>query len=188
MLFIMAPHTSPHIPLLTSHAFTSNTYPSPLTLHPSQLLVTSHPTPFIVTHHLSPYTLHSYSSPLTLHPSQLLLTSHPTPFTVTPHLSPYTLHSYHSPLTLHRSQLPLISHSTPLTVTPHVAYPFALPFTTPEKSLRKHCEEYGSVLALRIFPEKGYAFIKYESHEIAARAIYSLNGQTFHGQVIKVPT
>lgn len=82
---------------------------------------------------------------------------------------------------------------TPLTLPPHPAplhslslSPSTFPLTTSEKSLRKHCEEHGSVLALRIFPEKGYAFIKYESHEIAARAIYSLNGQTFHGQVIKV--
>ena len=99
-------------------------------------------------------------------PSLLPLISNPTPFTLTLTVSP-TL--------------------SPLSYTPlSLSLPTALPLTASEKSLRKYCEDYGSVLALRIFPEKGYAFIKYESHEIAARAIYSLNGQTYHGQVIKV--
>ena len=98
-------------------------------------------------------------------PSPLPLPPNPTPFTLTisPTLSP-------------------LSHYTPFSLS----LPAALPLTASEKSLRKYCEDYGSVLALRIFPEKGYAFIKYESHEIAAQAIYSLNGQTYHGQVIKV--
>ena len=89
----------------------------------------------------------------------------------TPHPTPYTPHPTPPQHTFFSSN------------SPHL---FSLPLATSEKSLRKYCEDYGSVLALRIFPEKGYAFIKYESHEIAARAIYSLNGQTFHGQVIKV--
>ena len=55
-----------------------------------------------------------------------------------------------------------------------------------DKVLRKHCEQYGSVLALRIFPEKGYAFVKYESHDIAAGAISVMNGQTLQGQIVKV--
>ena len=56
----------------------------------------------------------------------------------------------------------------------------------PDKHVRKHCEQFGSVLALRRFPEKGYAFVKYESHDTATKAICSMNGQTFCGQIIKV--
>jgi RNA recognition motif-containing protein len=54
-----------------------------------------------------------------------------------------------------------------------------------DKHIRKHCEQFGSVLALRRFPEKGYAFVKYESHETATKAICSMNGQSFCGQIIK---
>ena len=101
-----------------------------------------------------------------------------------PHPHPY-LSSLTPPHSLSLSLLAQHSHPSPIILL-SLSLPTALPLTASEKSLRKYCEDYGSVLALRIFPEKGYAFIKYESHEIAARAIYSLNGQTYHGQVIKV--
>ena len=45
---------------------------------------------------------------------------------------------------------------------------------------------FGTITDIRIHPERGYGFIKLDSHENAAMAICSLNGTMIHGRPLKV--
>uniref|UniRef100_A0A671NLT7 Nucleolysin TIAR-like n=1 Tax=Sinocyclocheilus anshuiensis TaxID=1608454 RepID=A0A671NLT7_9TELE len=44
---------------------------------------------------------------------------------------------------------------------------------------------FGQIMEIRVFPEKGYSFIRFSSHESAAHAIVSVNGTTIEGHVVK---
>lgn len=40
-------------------------------------------------------------------------------------------------------------------------------------------------MEIRVFPEKGYSFVRFSTHESAAHAIVSVNGTTIEGHVVK---
>ncbi|TRY99569.1 hypothetical protein DNTS_032880 [Danionella cerebrum] len=51
--------------------------------------------------------------------------------------------------------------------------------------MRQTFSPFGQIMEIRIFPEKGYSFIRFSSHESAAHAIVSVNGTTMEGHVVK---
>ncbi|KAJ8360898.1 hypothetical protein SKAU_G00174230 [Synaphobranchus kaupii] len=40
-------------------------------------------------------------------------------------------------------------------------------------------------MEIRVFPDKGYSFVRFNSHEGAAHAIVSVNGTSIEGHVVK---
>ena len=44
---------------------------------------------------------------------------------------------------------------------------------------------FGQIVETGVFPDKGYSFVPFNSHESAARAIVSANGTTIDGHVVK---
>jgi len=64
-------------------------------------------------------------------------------------------------------------------------YVGGLPGGIPNDTVRRHFQEYGNIVDARIFGEKGYAFIKFDSHAAAATAICKGNGSEIHGSYLK---
>ncbi|XP_077093131.1 nucleolysin TIAR isoform X1 [Siphateles boraxobius] len=54
-----------------------------------------------------------------------------------------------------------------------------------EHLMRQTFSPFGQIMEIRVFPEKGYSFIRFSSHESAAHAIVSVNGTTIEGHVVK---
>ncbi|XP_065177412.1 nucleolysin TIAR-like [Sycon ciliatum] len=54
-----------------------------------------------------------------------------------------------------------------------------------EDMIRNLFSSYGPIMEIRFFPEKGYSFVKYASHEQAAMAICGMNGSQVSGTSIK---
>lgn len=54
-----------------------------------------------------------------------------------------------------------------------------------DMAMRGAFQNYGSIQEIRVFPDKGYAFVRLGSHEAAARAIVDLHGSTIEGNVVK---
>jgi len=46
-------------------------------------------------------------------------------------------------------------------------------------------KDYGEIEEVRVQPEKGYAFVRYTSHDSACRAIVGMNGETIGVRTIK---
>uniref|UniRef100_A0A7N6FA49 RRM domain-containing protein n=1 Tax=Anabas testudineus TaxID=64144 RepID=A0A7N6FA49_ANATE len=44
---------------------------------------------------------------------------------------------------------------------------------------------FGQIMEIRVFPEKGYSFIRFSSHDSAAHAIVSVNGTAIEGHIVK---
>ncbi|KAG2468810.1 TIA1 protein, partial [Polypterus senegalus] len=60
------------------------------------------------------------------------------------------------------------------------------PKTTYEKQLmRQTFSPFGQIMEIRVFPDKGYSFVRFNSHEGAAHAIVSVNGTSVEGHVVK---
>ncbi|XP_033098808.1 nucleolysin TIA-1-like [Anneissia japonica] len=51
--------------------------------------------------------------------------------------------------------------------------------------LRSYFEGYGTIQEVRVFPDKGYGFVKMDTHENAAAAITNLHGTSIMGTTIK---
>ncbi|XP_041921589.1 nucleolysin TIAR isoform X4 [Alosa pseudoharengus] len=54
-----------------------------------------------------------------------------------------------------------------------------------EHLMRQTFSPFGQIMEIRVFPEKGYSFIRFSTHESAAHAIVSVNGTTIEGHVVK---
>lgn len=54
-----------------------------------------------------------------------------------------------------------------------------------EMIMRSTFQNYGTIQEVRVFPDKGYAFIRMSSHADAARAIVEVHGTTIEGNVVK---
>lgn len=64
-------------------------------------------------------------------------------------------------------------------------YVGGLPGGIPNDLVRRHFQDYGNIIDARIFVEKGYAFVKFDSHAAAATAICKGNGSEMHGSFLK---
>ncbi|XP_041321864.1 nucleolysin TIA-1 isoform X2 [Pyrgilauda ruficollis] len=51
--------------------------------------------------------------------------------------------------------------------------------------MRQTFSPFGQIMEIRVFPDKGYSFVRFSSHESAAHAIVSVNGTTIEGHVVK---
>ncbi|XP_078449401.1 cytotoxic granule associated RNA binding protein TIA1-like isoform X2 [Lampetra fluviatilis] len=54
-----------------------------------------------------------------------------------------------------------------------------------EQLMRQTFLLFGQILEIRVFPDKGYSFIRFATHESAAHAIVSVNGSTIEGFSVK---
>ncbi|XP_028618136.1 nucleolysin TIA-1 isoform X3 [Grammomys surdaster] len=54
-----------------------------------------------------------------------------------------------------------------------------------EQVMRQTFSPFGQIMEIRVFPDKGYSFVRFSSHESAAHAIVSVNGTTIEGHVVK---
>ncbi|KAM9364668.1 nucleolysin TIAR isoform 2-T2 [Pholidichthys leucotaenia] len=54
-----------------------------------------------------------------------------------------------------------------------------------EHLMRQTFSPFGQILEVRVFPEKGYSFIRFSSHDSAAHAIVSVNGTVIEGHIVK---
>jgi len=59
------------------------------------------------------------------------------------------------------------------------------PDVNDDQLLRSIFEEYGPIEEVRMQKDKGYAFIKFQSHDQAARAIVSVHGRAIGSKVVK---
>uniref|UniRef100_H3D1J1 Cytotoxic granule associated RNA binding protein TIA1 n=1 Tax=Tetraodon nigroviridis TaxID=99883 RepID=H3D1J1_TETNG len=54
-----------------------------------------------------------------------------------------------------------------------------------EQLMRQTFSPFGPIMEIRVFPDKGYSFVRFNSHESAAHAIVSVNGSSIEGHVVK---
>lgn len=54
-----------------------------------------------------------------------------------------------------------------------------------EHVMRQTFSVFGQIMEIRVFPDKGYSFIRFSSHDSAAHAIVSVNGTVIEGHVVK---
>ncbi|KAM9841481.1 cytotoxic granule associated RNA binding protein TIA1-like isoform 1-T1 [Aulostomus maculatus] len=54
-----------------------------------------------------------------------------------------------------------------------------------EQIMRQTFSPFGQIMEIRVFPDKGYSFVRFNSHEAAAHAIVSVNGTSVEGYVVK---
>ncbi|XP_034040916.1 nucleolysin TIAR isoform X1 [Thalassophryne amazonica] len=54
-----------------------------------------------------------------------------------------------------------------------------------ENLMRQTFSLFGQIMEVRVFPEKGYAFIRFSSHDSAAHAIVSVHGTAIEGHIVK---
>ncbi|XP_069468037.1 nucleolysin TIAR isoform X2 [Ambystoma mexicanum] len=54
-----------------------------------------------------------------------------------------------------------------------------------DQLMRQTFSPFGQIMEIRVFPEKGYSFIRFSTHESAAHAIVSVNGTTIEGHMVK---
>uniref|UniRef100_A0A7N8WZR8 Nucleolysin TIAR n=1 Tax=Mastacembelus armatus TaxID=205130 RepID=A0A7N8WZR8_9TELE len=54
-----------------------------------------------------------------------------------------------------------------------------------EHVMRQTFSPFGQIMEIRVFPEKGYSFIRFSSHDSAAHAIVSVNGTVIEGHIVK---
>ncbi|XP_017582142.1 PREDICTED: nucleolysin TIA-1, partial [Corvus brachyrhynchos] len=54
-----------------------------------------------------------------------------------------------------------------------------------EQLMRQTFSPFGQIMEIRVFPDKGYSFVRFSAHESAAHAIVSVNGTTIEGHVVK---
>jgi len=64
-------------------------------------------------------------------------------------------------------------------------YVGGIPSNISDEAVRRHFEDYGKMVDIRIFAAKNYAFIKFESHAAAATAICKTNGTELNGSCLK---
>jgi len=64
-------------------------------------------------------------------------------------------------------------------------YVGGIPNNISDDAVKRHFEDYGKLIDLRIFAAKNYAFIKFESHAAAATAICKTNGTELNGSCLK---
>ena len=62
---------------------------------------------------------------------------------------------------------------------------FGFGFCLTEQLMRQTFSPFGQIMEIRVFPDKGYSFVRFNSHESAAHAIVSVNGTTIEGHVVK---
>ncbi|XP_060698062.1 nucleolysin TIAR isoform X1 [Hemiscyllium ocellatum] len=54
-----------------------------------------------------------------------------------------------------------------------------------EQLMRQTFSPFGQIMEIRVFPEKGYSFVRFATHDSAAHAIVSVNGTTIEGHIVK---
>ncbi|KII62433.1 Nucleolysin TIA-1 [Thelohanellus kitauei] len=64
-------------------------------------------------------------------------------------------------------------------------YVGGLPSGMDDLGCRLHFEQFGKLQDVNYFPDKRYAFVRFETHEGAATAIVRTNGQTLDGSTLK---
>ncbi|CAB1322168.1 unnamed protein product [Coregonus sp. 'balchen'] len=52
-----------------------------------------------------------------------------------------------------------------------------------EQLMRQTFSPFGQIMEIRVFPDKGYSFVRFNSHEGAAHAIVSVNGTSLEGHM-----
>ena len=77
----------------------------------------------------------------------------------------------------------IMSQASPTNVTVYVGN---LDPAVPDDMIRAVFQPYGVVEELRLQKDKGFCFVKYASHEQAARAILNCNGKVIGTKAVKV--
>ncbi|KAM6965191.1 cytotoxic granule associated RNA binding protein TIA1-like isoform 2-T2 [Aplochiton taeniatus] len=54
-----------------------------------------------------------------------------------------------------------------------------------EQLMRQTFSPFGQIMEIRVFPDKGYSFVRFNTHESAAHAIVSVNGTSLEGHMVK---
>ncbi|KAK1792217.1 hypothetical protein P4O66_012175, partial [Electrophorus voltai] len=54
-----------------------------------------------------------------------------------------------------------------------------------DQLMRQTFSPFGQIMEIRVFPDKGYSFVRFDSHEAAAHAIVSVNGTCIEGHMVK---
>lgn len=54
-----------------------------------------------------------------------------------------------------------------------------------EQLMRQTFSPFGQIMEIRVFPDKGYSFVRFNTHESAAHAIVSVNGTALEGHMVK---
>uniref|UniRef100_A0A8C5EB16 RRM domain-containing protein n=1 Tax=Gouania willdenowi TaxID=441366 RepID=A0A8C5EB16_GOUWI len=54
-----------------------------------------------------------------------------------------------------------------------------------EQLMRQTFSPFGQIMEVRVLPDKGYSFVRFNSHESAAHAIVSVNGSSVEGHMVK---
>jgi len=76
----------------------------------------------------------------------------------------------------------ILNQTAPTNTTVYVGN---LPPDIQDQTLRERFSEFGSIEEIRIQKDKGFAFVRYQTHESAAHAISTVNGTTLAGRVVK---
>jgi len=77
----------------------------------------------------------------------------------------------------------IVNQATPTNATVYVGN--VSPDISEEQLIKTIFGEFGIIEEVRMQKEKGYAFIRYQAHEQAARAIASVHGRTIGSKVVK---
>jgi RNA recognition motif-containing protein len=83
-------------------------------------------------------------------------------------------------------QLSLEDISAQATAYNSTVYVGGISLYTSEELIRQKFVPHGTITDIRVFADKGYAFVKFVRHEEAACAIWQCNGTELAGSVIKV--
>uniref|UniRef100_A0A3B4BID0 RRM domain-containing protein n=1 Tax=Periophthalmus magnuspinnatus TaxID=409849 RepID=A0A3B4BID0_9GOBI len=54
-----------------------------------------------------------------------------------------------------------------------------------DQLMRQTFSTFGQIMEIRVFPDKGYSFVRFNSHESAAHAIVAVNGSSIEGHTVK---
>jgi RNA recognition motif-containing protein len=82
-------------------------------------------------------------------------------------------------------QLSLEDISAQATAYNSTVYVGGISLYTSEELIRQKFVPHGTITDIRVFADKGYAFVKFVRHEEAACAIWQCNGTELAGSVIK---
>jgi len=77
----------------------------------------------------------------------------------------------------------VLAMASPTNVTVYVGN---MDIGVPEEMIRAAFEPYGAIEELRLQKDKGFCFVKYASHEQAARAIVGVTGKVIGTKAVKV--
>lgn len=86
------------------------------------------------------------------------------------------------------SQAPQLSYEIVVAQTPHynsTVYVGNLPPSTTQEHLMPYFQPFGYIIEVRMQADRGFAFVKLDTHENAANAIVNLQNTNINGRIIK---